>query len=1812
MPKETEFYIAASTADDTAHKAIKATESGGNGGSTSSVKYRVSSRPTDLLVPSSTDVPEIPTRSPDTRLSAANVSTLLKRMSKNSASRLSISGPSGVEGSLPGTTGKPRNARYAITTEAGSPSKGSGATVGTPKLPQKLRQHVNRLRGQFASESSSGSSRNLSLGARSPSSTAPPNKALRLSMNSAAINSRRFSIAAAAAIQYSRRSNQLQQLQVSKEGETTAKAVVVEAPKMPASPHEPAVSAGTFQDLLRPLQTSLSCASLNAGWSSDEEDEAEQLFRQSERESSRMLHVCCSIDNLMLSISDQAQEQKKAECIVRGAARDLVKLFRFALKQAIAVIFDTTEDSNNNFKDKDTRAVQVKVDGKEAQYVMEFLLEINERIGKLYEFARCVFVSEVDGFQQRIAELEGELAAAALRNEQLHTEIRDLRDFHEQNNASSVNSFAVDGSGSRLQVPGSEDPTFSALAFPEVHKVNLEGGEEENSALKVQCQELSRLLEMAKQEIRLSHHERDVQKARVAEISSALFHDSELGMLRNQLQSEKKRVRILESENLTLRESQQEQATKLQPLEALQAATLISAVSSNTVGRQSNGSWSSIHSDVNLSTPVQQQNTASRNDSPEQCSTSASDLTNETEANQYNFTYSGAVQLGNEVQGSVVNWFTRIVNPPQPAIARNPRKKQTKSQQEQPPPVAMSKFLAELLMTGKQLATAKEEAKIRRQGSIPTLIPPVRAQSARREGRSTEDRQMTGKKRRPQSATATSASNSNVSGTSSETQDNPEEIVACCLQLVWVFYQRFLLAVEAQNLLVARGLGGDPNLGSSVSSGAGNPVMEPASLPLIIFHFFLERCSRELDAARELEQFVRCVHNVRSASYKLELFCQFLEESCSRQELCFYLWVCQAMDDVKLGIPYNDPFPVNQDYHDGPTQFTCVLKATFLARTIFRLLHFKVLCRPPPVGGSRHPKSKRNPIKRTNSNAVIAVAPTSPSSGSPKRRPKTRLGELAAALSLEADTKMNDGEEQAAKKSTPPHIAAQRALRDIIENNRGEPITLETFNNLLLQYAVVPPPEELAARLGPFYQFTGDEQKVSTDIFLALLMEMYRFQLQWQRDQLRALFIHLNHQEDIHQRTADLLAKTEATNVKDGKRGSKEGKIPSKPGMKRRRSRDGAVENSSKYLRGLSRNVLRELLLQSGVVHDTDVAQVDIDWLFAELLKSAGGVAADITFDGVYDTLEKMRWLDSNKLRVDALGEVTKVTETQSTKRNSGMTAAKTVLKTDSTSPTDPSPLVRAIRDKWRVYARHGLALCNNDPNVFVRRHSQRLLHYVDQALCGLVSGSESSSCGGDAIQCVREFLEFAWRVAAKRSSRTISPILRQTCLTEVFLVSQALRATVDSIPGYDAQLTSTDAKDMYYADPSRGRVMMPDALQSFYDTSRMNLKHIFTQDKRINTTATASNSTSTCRQLHELENVLTLYAAHIAHLFQRFSEARFNCTPQVSSHRWRAMVYELGLVDLRHLPFPKLQSLFRAVANAPVRSRKNLINSASLDQELGVGTTQFSELFVLIAVERHYVAVARKLTKAQLAAVKKAQDDNKEALLEAAELAERPGRIMAQFCREILAPRAFAADSTLVERNFAAKLSCPLVGRALLEHRSFLRSIFFFYAKQDEVAADEQAALEEEALIRELQENGGQINGPVSSAADASATLLLPDPGSDFQLEKTKRSSMSFGEFQTFLTAFGLLKTSNDDEPVTKWGNKVPLTAAQQIFSSVMALDNDDTLQLEFDEFTAAVVALAVHLNPNPFSFWHQKLDVFATKLRSEWETQNEGNNSV
>ncbi|RLN49416.1 hypothetical protein BBJ28_00012662 [Nothophytophthora sp. Chile5] len=1851
MPKDTDFPSMATT--PTERPASAATRLAGSSGRSlaPSNRYRVSSEPRNSLGSSSTEATSSgAVHSSEARLSTSNVSSVLLSMSKNSKARLALSsaGNTGVDG-LGVAVGRPKLTRYAVAAEATiSFKEARGSTgaerregeSGNPKLPQKLRQHVTRLRTQFPT--TSNPSWNLIARNHSPSPSTSLQRGQRLGADSVASSSKRFSILSAVT-QYSRQSRKLQQLSTDGNG-LTSKPPGEDSPTRQET--GPAVDAGSFQELLRPLQNSLSCTSLSSEWSSDEDDEAEQLIRQSERRSSHMLRVCCSLDNLLLSIGDQAQEQKHGEAVARGAARELVKLFQFAIKQVTSLVFGGSEDERSN-TGGDRHPTRCRLDGKEAQYAMEFLLEVTERFGRVDAFVRAAFVSELDRLRQQVKDLEEKRAAAVVANEQLQNEMRDLRDFHAQSS-----DFDSTGQSRELQGNSGDDSISATPSFPQSSEDSAAVTDSESEALKQQCQELSRLLEMTRQEIRLSHHERDVHKARLAEMSNALFRDNELSLLRNQIQSEKKRVRILERENLTLRESQHDQAIKLHALQTVnssESAVATNSGSAPSLRRPSIVPPSSVetapHTLPTLSTQQQENASVSGGTVNAQSTERSHRLAVEIPDNQFNFTSGDqALQLGSKSQLTApknepsvveapeiakVNWFSRIVEPPEPV--RRPRRKQDASNHdEQPSTAELSAFLADLLMTEKQFSAAQEEAKMRRQGNAPALAPPKGALVAKRASGDSTMAKAGVEKRRPRSAASTSGSGGSIADSSSTaTPEQHEEIAACCFQLVWAFYQRFLLAVEAQTLLGTRGLGGDPALGGGASCNISSQGTEPVSLALVVFHFFLERQTREADAARELAQFVRCLHAVRSVSYELELFCQFLEGNRSREELCFFLWVCQAMDDITLGVSYDAPLPTsdsNVDSHasghslrnEANPRFLCVLKAIFLARTVFRLLHFKVLSQPTSTtSGNRRGRTKPSSLKRrSGSTAALMTAPTSPSSLSPKRKPKTPLTPVGTVLTAS----IANGESPPADKlPMAAHLAAQAALYDAIEKNQDRPITLESFNNLLLQFAVASSPEELTARLGPLYQPTGDERKLPMDVFLALLIEIYRFQTQWRHDQLRALFMHLNKQEEAQNLAAEKLAKAQAkaTNGTSGRGNEAAGQQPSKSKLKKRKKRDNSAENGvaggSKYLRGLSRGVLWGLLVQSGIMSDNDLAQVDLDWLFAGLLSGAGGSAADITFNGLYDALRKLRWLDSRELCVGALAIATDLSATARSDGDGGDCLRLPLLSRSSSSGQEV--LVRAVRENWRVHARHSLALCINDPNVFVRRHSQRLLHYVDRQFA--YPAASDASNGGDlsgfALHGIREFLAFAWRVAAKRMDRDKPMDAKTTCLTEIFLVNQALRTAIDGVSGYHWQVPDAEESPQI-EDAATHR-----SLQSFYDTSRMHLKHIVGDPASERSVATGDSSPTL---LQEVQRVLTHYAVHLAHLFHRFSEARFNCSAQVAFHRWRAMVYELQLVHPRHLPFSRLHILFLGVALPSPSQSGNSSDceasaskgSAPIDQDLGVDKTQFSELFVLIALERHRITAARKLKKHKRASAAKPQTTNAEQDEESLMLAARPAQVLAAFCREVLAPRAFGGDgrdSTLAERDFTAKMSCPLVGRALLEHRAFLRCVFFYYAKQDEVAADERAALERQERLQEFwqqTERPTDYGREAQGAVDDSAGMSLAATTSEFHLEKTKRNSMSFGEFQTFLSEFGLLKDAASIAAIgTDWGPSVGLKDAQHVFQSVMALDNDDVSQLEFSEFTAAIMALAVHLNPSPFPLWHQKLDEFVRRLGRTSGLKNE-----
>ncbi|KAF1329556.1 hypothetical protein FI667_g5830, partial [Globisporangium splendens] len=143
-------------------------------------------------------------------------------------------------------------------------------------------------------------------------------------------------------------------------------------------------------------------------------------------------------------------------------------------------------------------------------------------------------------------------------------------------------------------------------------------------------------------------------------------------------------------------------------------------------------------------------------------------------------------------------------------------------------------------------------------------------------------------------------------------------------------------------------------------------------------------------------------------------------------------------------------------------------------------------------------------------------------------------------------------------------------FHDAIALNNGLPLTIEALNSVLMQFAVTPAAEELSARLGPFFQPSGEEKKLSSEVFLVLTLE-----------------------------------------------------------IKRKRA-----ETNNKYLKGLTRKLLRRFLVQSGIV--ADILHVDVDALFVRLFEMTHRTAATIHFGELYDVLVQLDWLGNRDFQVEA------------------------------------------------------------------------------------------------------------------------------------------------------------------------------------------------------------------------------------------------------------------------------------------------------------------------------------------------------------------------------------------------------------------------------------------------------------------------------------------------------------------------------------------------------------------------------------------------
>lgn len=1443
----------------------------------------------------------------------------------------------------------------------------------------------------------------------------------------------------------------------------------------------------SFMDLLKPLQNSLSCASLMSEWANDEDDkdDLDDLFRESERNLSRMLRICCSVDNLMLSIGGQVHEQKHEKALARGAARELMHLFRFAIHQ-VTTIFTTTSDVN--LRDSSYQ--------KEEQYAREFLAEVANRVVQLDRFNRSTFVKEVNSLQLQMTELQAENISLQKANEQLQFEIAELRDFNTQHNA-----MTLDFSG-KSDSSNSASKTLHRASTVEYREITslLESPSpttNENASTSNelvfftdQCKEYARLLEIAKEEIRLCHHDREVQNQRISELSNVIFKDHEVVLLRNQLQSEKRRVKNLEMENLSLLETQVDQSHKIQLL--LLNGGQLGSGSKPSESKASSGVHDETQRDCKPSTDESMHRLVSQSmstcDEPKVQNAFSIKVVSDGVPKEVFENAHASVQQGKESKEKVEVktkatepvWLYRLIGySPQECVQQD-------SDQEL---ATRKQFLSSLLMSSSQLAAVHVQAKIRKLVNVPTISPPATYLSSQ----STKDK-----------TTKSVGSSSSTKQKNSSPGNSDDKLLVLCRQLIWFFYQRFLMAEEADDLLTGH------------RQRTNN--RQTKSLASIVVHFFLERKIRDEDGFTDIMQFVKCLHAVRNDAGDVQLFCDFIEGKRDHSELCYLLWVLQTIDAVNLGISYDGP-PV-PDSAGGffsaatgsTTPYICTLKATFVSRLIFRSLRFKSA--PHSANAAKSPA-------RIKSKAISKSIPTSPASTStsPKAKHKRRMPNAGSGAPEHylPDIKLIE--------ATGKHALleyARNAFQVEIERNNGNPITLEAFNTILLRFAQATPADELIARLGSFYRPTGDEQKLSLEILLVLLLEMFQHQTEWRKQEMQQLFIALHRQQEIQDLEALERAKEREAGSSKKKRSkaaspvmAKTKKKKDKSNKKKNKSSSNAVLAAAKYLKGLNRKMLREFLVQSRIV--PDVHQVDIDELYADILELSSQNAEDIHFNHLYGALKELGWLDARQFKVD-------ITTMQ--------------IKYDESNP-GKIEFGRRLQEIWRVQAAQSIALCDNDPNIFVRKYCQSMMRAIDERfthLHSVITTKQSEFEIWEILRDIRVLLASAWRLAAKRNrdlrlygdteQSTRVALDTDFCLTELYFTNQAIRVVSDYCDvNYDLEVERNQ---------NTAQIENARHLSAFYCVERMNLEDVLVSEIPFHVNTNAGSIKS------KLHHILQRYSVHLSHLFNSFSSSRWNIGG-LTTAQWQAMVIELHLINHK-LPISKAQELFLHVLNGGIQQ------SNGLDDVFLCGT-QFVELLIRFAWERHQLIHSRLTLQSKL------------------DLAQ----IVSLFFQDVIAPNAFNHRHRLQEEDFRKRMGCPLVARVLLEHRALIRTIFSVYARQ--LSPTDQSMNQQEC----------------------NEDIVV----SDACVYSTKRSYMAIPDFQLFLHDFHLYSHYYDGQTQTLLDSE----GGDYIFRSVMSLDNHDVSRMEFDEFTAAVAAIAVYDNPNPFVLWHTKIEALATKLGKQWE---------
>lgn len=1602
----------------------------------------------------------------------------------------------------------------------------------------------------------------------------------------------------------------------------------VSSPTRPEAPVQ-------FFELLRPLQNSFSCASLMSEWVSDNDDndndsggdvgtrlseshgQQQQPVSQPERDHSRMLRICCSVDNLLLSIGSQVQQEKHDEAIARGAARELVRLFQFAIKQVAAttpLVLSSPSGSASGHTNRATTSVN-DAGSNELQYMHEFIVEIADRMGKLDHFVRSTLLREIDSLGERIARSEQSVIDMAQANAQLQTEMNDMRDFHANSSGMLVLGYGTGGSDRELLAREATSPDRRLLKLMSPVAETPYRDERDSTKLdemqhvRGQCDELTRLLEMAKQEIRLCHRERDAQNAAIAELSSATFRDQELVALRNQLQSEKRRVKNLEIENVALRETEVDQAMKLHSL----------LLNSSTHGPPALGVRKDGGKETDVVSPARSRLDTNRRGSVGVCTVNSGSLQSpllvvrsvvelpQPSSPSHSLTRQASGIAGGSSSSSPkrrehlsapsggsdesaaprARWFYAAIG----LVSESPTRRKLQSAHETPVEASGSfadqkQFLASLVMSDKQLAAAQVQSKARRLGNIPTLSPQLPS--------NTPVAQVESGLRPRNAGTAPKKRSVTAAATDGNSDQDHQDMIAACSQLIAFFYQRFLLADEARALVPAA-------MSSSSFAFESHDSAHELSLASVVLQFFFERTpTRDGDALRDAARFVRCLHRVRTTSADARFFCDFLDGVRSREELCFYLWTLQVVEETTVGVPYETPVgtaSVSSGASAAEAPHICVLKATFLTRTIYRVFHVSAAKRPSAASSSVATSTvaarTARPLSASGSSKKDLSSPSPRSSPRKKRKhPVADVSALPPTLSISDPTDAGGSSSDETQATISVLDQALACFRTAVALNSGAPLTLEAFNALLFQFAVTPAPGELQARLGPFFQPTGDEKKLPLSVYLALILETFAHQLVWRKKTSRNLFVSLAQRHEAEAIAQQLRAKelAEAATTK-GKRASQ-----SKPTnanapattspkktlkmkkKKKREARDASVASTSKYLTGLSRALLGQFLVHAGIV--SDVIQVDVDQLFVYILESCHRSATDVTFDDVYDTLRKLNWLGNHELRVDP-------------------TAAVFSHQWQTVESDARATMMMRLRDVWSVHSRQSLVLCENDPNVFVRRRARQLADSISDRLATFPPGdSAASDRFWRSLESIRDFLAFAWRTAAKRAGEAqidkakdaVSDTRRrgmeastvpQWFMTEFYFVNRAIEVVAADVPGYlllsSASRLSPDAdKRVVGVQIDWNLNSVEEKAQSdlscFWDMTRLPLDDLFgdfrSSTAGVNERLNAVAGDEVVAMTRELELVLKRFCYFVAHLFALHTSASFN-SEGLALLSWLKLARELRRLD-KQLPDTAVAChlFFQVYKPASSESTDSRVLEKR-DLEVRIAKSQFTELLVRTAFAKAKACQARKL---QLLPPSMATST--------LTTMNRPAEIVADFCQRVVVPTSFHPRDRRQEVDFVGKLSCPLVSRLLLEHRAFLRLVFFYYAKQDaEDESDDRPECDD-----------ATVDAQTTTTGDAPLSVF------GLQLGKTKRNSMNFDEFQAFLTAFELLET--DDRVDGPPGRHVGIESARLVFRSVMALENGDTTQMEFEEFAAAIAALAAFCNPSPFCLWYVKIDAFVRHL--------------